>query len=196
MIFFKLNLPCVKYNRWLHILHLHHIPPKRQQIKKIGGSIMKNYRLSVLIFLWIIVMCFSCTSKQNEKTDMNQLLSAISENDNAWNNLDVEKIVGMFSEDGTLLNDKSEMLRGKEAIRKSFEMMQKFEKLEFKRDKVEVKIVGKIAYEIVNQIVTFKRKDEEPQTELNKYIHIWEKQNDGSWRVLIDMNNLRPQSGE
>jgi ketosteroid isomerase-like protein len=53
-----------------------------------------------------------------------------------------------------------------------------------------------MAYEIVNQIVTFKLKEQESQTILNKYIHIWEKQKDGSWKVLIDMNNLRKSSGE
>ena len=36
-------------------------------------------------------------------------------------------------------------------------------------------------------------KDQAPTTVLNKYIHIWKKQKDGSWKVLIDMNNLRPK---
>jgi len=127
---------------------------------------------------------------------MDQLLSAISKNDNAWDNLDVDKIVGMFAEEGTLLNNNSEMLRGREAIRKSFENLQKTEKLEFKRDKVEVTLKGNMAYEIVNQTVSFKYQDKEPQTEINKYIHVWEKQKDGSWKVLIDMNNLRKPSSE
>ena len=153
---------------------------------------MKNYHHSLVIFLLINVMCFSCNNNQNEKAKMNQLLSAISENDNAWNNLNVEKIVEMFAEDGVLLNDNTEIMKGKEAIKKALEMTQKFEKIEFKRDKVDIKLKGNIAYEIVNQAVTYKLTDTEPQKELNKYIHIWEKQKDGSWRVLIDMNNRRP----
>jgi uncharacterized protein (TIGR02246 family) len=125
---------------------------------------------------------------------MDKLLSAISENDNAWNNLNVDKIVGMFAENGTLLNDNSEMSRGRDAIRRSFENAVKAEKLEFKRDKVEITLKGNMAYEIVNQAVSFKYQDKELQTALNKYIHIWEKQKDGSWKVLIDMNNLRTPS--
>ena len=154
-----------------------------------------NYHYLLVSFL-IAIMCLSCTSKQNEKREMDKLLSAISENDNAWNNLDVDKIVGMFAENGTLLNNNSEMLRGREAIRKSFENLQKTEKLEFKRDKVEVTLKGNMAYEIVNQTVSFKYQDKEPQTEINKYIHVWEKQKDGSWKILIDMNNMRKPSGE
>ena len=157
---------------------------------------MKHNCLSLLVCFLFAVMCLSCTSKQNEKREMDQLLSAISENDNAWDNLDVDKIVGMFAEEGTLLNNNSEMLRGREAIRKSFENLQKTEKLEFKRDKVEVTLKGNMAYEIVNQTVSFKYQDKEPQTEINKYIHVWEKQKDGSWKVLIDMNNLRKPSSE
>ena len=141
-------------------------------------------------------MLLSCISRQDEGADMNQLLSAISENDNAWDSLNVEKIVGMFAEDGTLLNDNSEMLKGKEAIRKSFETMPKIEQFEFKRDKADIKLKGNIAYEIVNQAITFTITDTVPQTELNKYIHIWEKQKDGSWRVLIDMNNGRVPPGK
>jgi len=153
----------------------------------------QNHHFLLGCFL-IALMCLSCNSKQNEKREMDKLLSAISENDNAWNNLNVDKIVGMFAENGTLLNDNSEMSRGRDAIRRSFENAVKAEKLEFKRDKVEITLKGNMAYEIVNQAVSFKYQDKELQTALNKYIHIWEKQKDGSWKVLIDMNNLRTPS--
>jgi uncharacterized protein (TIGR02246 family) len=118
-------------------------------------------------------------------------MSAITENDNAWNSFDVNKIAGMFAEEGTLLNDNSEILKGREAIRQSLEAWQKPTEFSFKRDKVEIKMEGNIAYEIVNQFVTFKYENQESQTEYNKYIHIWKKQGDGSWRVLIDMNDRR-----
>jgi uncharacterized protein (TIGR02246 family) len=157
---------------------------------------MKHNCKYFLIFFLLALMGISCTTKQYEKQEMDQLLSAITENDNAWNNLDVDKIVGMFAENGTLLNDNSEMLRGREAIRKAFEIEQKYEKLEFKRDKVEVSKKGNMAYEIVNQTVSFKYLNLDPQVEINKYIHIWEKQKDGSWKVLIDMNNSRKPSGQ
>jgi uncharacterized protein (TIGR02246 family) len=156
---------------------------------------MKHNHFSLFIFVLPALLCLSCNSKQKEQHDFDQLNVTITQLDNAWNNLDIEKIVGLFAEDGTLLNDQSEMLRGRDAIRKSFEMS-KPEKLEFKRDKVEVKMDGNFAYEIVNQVVTIKNKDEESKTFLNKYIHIWKKQKDGSWRVLIDMNNMRTPPSE
>lgn len=157
---------------------------------------MKKSVFSLSISLLILLISTSCTYKLNEQEEMAQLQKAISENENAWNNLDVEKIVGMFAENGTLLNDNSEMLRGKNAIKKYFDTMVKTEELEFKRDKVEVSMKGNMAYEIVNQTVSFKYPGKESQTEINKYIHLWEKQGDGSWKVLIDMNNSRSSSTE
>jgi uncharacterized protein (TIGR02246 family) len=155
---------------------------------------MKKHLLFIFVLLIIVVL--ACATKQNEKQAMDQLQKAISENDNAWNNLDIDKIAGMFAENGTLLNNNSEMVRGKEAIIKSFKTTEKIEKVEFKRDKIEVSLKGNIAYEIVNQTVSIQYPDKEPQTILNKYIHIWEQQKDGSWKVLIDMNNSRTSSDQ
>jgi uncharacterized protein (TIGR02246 family) len=155
---------------------------------------MKN-KTPLLLILFLGIGLYNL-SAQNEKKEMEQLQKAISENDNAWNNIDIDKIVRMFAENGTLLNDNSDMLRGKVAIRKYFESAEKGVKMEFKRDKVEVSLKGNMAYEIVNQTGSIKYPDKEPQTFVNKYIHVWEKQKDGSWKVLIDMNNRRPVSNQ
>ena len=152
---------------------------------------MKNHRLLLFIYLLICVLCLNCTGDKIEKPDLDQLNIAITELDNAWNNMDIEKIVGIFAEDATYLTEDSEMLKGQDAIRQALEAYPKTAKNEFNRDKVEVKIESNMAYEIVNQTITFQNKDEEAQTEINKYIHIWKKQNDGTWRVLIDMVNRR-----
>jgi uncharacterized protein (TIGR02246 family) len=155
----------------------------------------QNHHFLLGCFL-LALMCLSCNSKQNEKREMDKLLSAISENDSAWNNLNADKIAAMFAENGMALNNDSEILKGREAIKRHLETIQKPEKFEFKRDKVEVTLKGNMAYEIVNQTISLKYLDKEPQTVLNKYIHVWEKQKDGSWKVLIDMNNMRKPSGE
>ena len=157
---------------------------------------MKQNHHLLLGCFFLVLMCLSCNSKQNEKREMDKLLSAISENDNAWNNLNADKIAALFAENGTVLNNNSEIMKGREAIKRHLETMQKPEKFEFKRDKVEVTLKGNMAYEIVNQTISLKYLDKEPQTVLNKYIHVWEKQKDGSWKVLIDMNNMRKPSGE
>ena len=90
---------------------------------------MKNYSHFLIILFFIGAMCLSCTGNKNEAAEMNKLMSTISANDNAWNILDVEKIVGMFAEDGMLLNDNSEILKGKDASVSTLRMKPRFHRL-------------------------------------------------------------------
>jgi uncharacterized protein (TIGR02246 family) len=138
----------------------------------------------------VTLACVSGFSAQKDNSEMSKFLATVDAFDKAWDALDVDKIVGLFAEDATFLSENAPLLRGRKAIRESFSGP-KPEKLAFTRDKVEVCLEGDFAYEIVNQVVESKMKDQAPTTLLNKYIHIWKKQKDGSWRVLIDMNNLR-----
>ena len=121
---------------------------------------------------------------------MDKLRKAESDLADAYDRLDVNKILSIYAEDATYLIENAEMLRGKEAIRKYFSQ-ELPEKVQFKRDVIDLKIEGNMAYEIANQIVTIQMKGQEPQTIQNKFIHIWKKQKDGSWKVLIDMDNMR-----
>ena len=63
--------------------------------------------------------------------------------------------------------------------------------MQFERDKIDIKVEGKLAYEIVNQIATVTNDHQETVKYLQKYIHIWKKQEDGKWKVIVDMFNLR-----
>ena len=125
-----------------------------------------------------------------KRGEMDKLRSAVDGLADAYNRLDVDKILGLYAEDATYLIEDAEMLRGKEAIRKYFSEALP-EKVQCKRDIIDLKIEGNLAYEIVNQVVTVQMKGQAAQTIPNKYIHIWKKQKDGSWKVLIDMFNRR-----
>lgn len=121
---------------------------------------------------------------------MDKLRKAVNELAEAYDRLDVDKILSIYAEDATYLIEDAEMLRGKDAIRTYFSQALP-EKVQFKRDIIDLKIEGNLAYEIVNQVVTFQMKGQAPQTIPNKCIHVWKKQRDESWKVLIDMVNRR-----
>jgi uncharacterized protein (TIGR02246 family) len=150
-------------------------------------------KLSILVAL-VFSVCLSTPALlaqvKAKKGEMDKLRSAVDELADAYNRGDVDKILSMYTEDATYLVDEAEMLRGKEAIRKYFSQGLS-EKTQFKREIAELKIEGNLAYEIANQVVTVQMKGQPPQTIPNKYIHIWKKQKDGSWKVLIDMFNRR-----
>jgi uncharacterized protein (TIGR02246 family) len=149
-----------------------------------------NRRL--LALLMVTLACVSGFSAQKDTSEMTKFLAAVDAFDKAWDALDADKIVALFAEDATFLSENAPLLRGRKAIRESFSGPRP-EKLTFKRDKVEVRVEGDFAYEIVKQVVDSQMKGQAPTTTFNKYIHIWKKQKDGSWKVLIDMNNLRPK---
>jgi uncharacterized protein (TIGR02246 family) len=148
-------------------------------------------RFSTLLAVVLLVCLFSPVAlAQTGKSEMDKLRKAVSDLAEAYDRFNVDKILGMYAEDATYLIEDAEMLRGKEAIRKYFSQEWP-EKVQFKRDVIDLKIEGNMAYEIANQIVTIQMKGQEPQTTPNKFIHIWKKQKDGSWKVLIDMVNMR-----
>jgi uncharacterized protein (TIGR02246 family) len=148
-------------------------------------------KFSIFLAVVLLVCLFSPVAlAQTGKSEMDKLRKAESDLADAYDRLDVNKILSIYAEDATYLIENAEMLRGKEAIRKYFSQ-ELPEKVQFKRDVIDLKIEGNMAYEIANQIVTIQMKGQEPQTIQNKFIHIWKKQKDGSWKVLIDMDNMR-----
>jgi uncharacterized protein (TIGR02246 family) len=153
---------------------------------------MSNANRGLLVLLLVLLTCVYGFSAQKDTSEMSKFQAAVDAFDKAWDTLDADKIVALFAEDATFLSENAPLLKGRKAIRESFNGP-KPEKLTFKRYKVEVRLEGDFAYEIVNQVVESKMKDQAPATILNRYIHVWKKQKDGSWKVLIDMNNLRPK---
>jgi uncharacterized protein (TIGR02246 family) len=148
---------------------------------------------SVVLAVVLLVSLFCpilLAQGQGKKGEVDKVRSAADALADAYDRLDVEKILSLYAEDATYLIEDAEMLRGKEAIRKYFSQ-ELPEKVEFKRDVVELKVEGELAYEIVNQVVTLQMKGQPPQTIPNKYIHVWKKQKNGSWKLLIDMFNRR-----
>jgi ketosteroid isomerase-like protein len=61
--------------------------------------------------------------------------------------------------------------------------------LSFAPSKVEVSKSGDLAYEIGDYSLTFSDKKGKPLTTKAKYVVVWGKQADGSWKVLVDAPN-------
>jgi uncharacterized protein (TIGR02246 family) len=152
-------------------------------------------RISMLLMVSLSVFTLLLTGsiQAQSENDMERLQATFKEFVDAYSRVDIEKIVGIYAEDAMYLIPEMEILRGRQAIR---EYLKGFAgaKIEFKQEIVEMKIDGDLAYVVVNQVVTSHMKDQ-VQTGRNKFLHIWKKQKDGSWKVLIDMVNSRPNKG-
>jgi ketosteroid isomerase-like protein len=49
-----------------------------------------------------------------------------------------------------------------------------------------VSVAGTMAYEVGDYQLTMNDKSGKPQTSKGKYVVIWGKQSDGSWKALVD----------
>jgi uncharacterized protein (TIGR02246 family) len=156
-----------------------------------GGSTMKRKSIVLVLALGLILTVVFLLYAQSGNKDMDKLRATMKEFVEAYGAINIDKVVSMYTEDAMYLIPDMEILKGRAAIKENF-AKGTASRVEFNQQVVELKIEGNLAYEVTNQIVTVHMKDQSTQTFPNKFFHLWQKQKDGSWKVLIDMVNSRP----
>ena len=147
---------------------------------------MKTKRFIIAACVALIPMLLTFAAGADEK--------AIRDADEAWSNAaaakDVDKTVAFYSDDAVVMPPNAERLTTKEGIRKIWKDMLTDAKVSWKSTKVEVAKSGDIAfssgtYEVtMNDVVTGK-----PVNDHGKYLAVWEKQTDGTWKCGADIWN-------
>jgi uncharacterized protein (TIGR02246 family) len=104
---------------------------------------------------------------------------------------DLDKAVSMYTDDAIAFQDKGPMMKGRENIREGWKTMLALPGpgLSFAPTAVEVAKSGDMAYEYgLYDMVTTDKKGK-TNDEKGKYVTVWKKQGDGSWKVAIDIDN-------
>jgi uncharacterized protein (TIGR02246 family) len=121
--------------------------------------------------------------------------AAIRAADAAWSKAagekDVARTASYYADAAVLMAAGGPVVTGKDAIQKAYADMMANPgfALSFAPTKVEVSRAGDLAYEIGAYSITFSDKKGKPQTTKAKYVVVWGKQPDGSWKVLVDSPN-------
>ncbi|MGA8073024.1 MAG: DUF4440 domain-containing protein [Candidatus Acidiferrales bacterium] len=105
---------------------------------------------------------------------------------------DVETCISYYADEGLLLEPNAPVVTGKEAFRKSWTAMvtgPQYVSLTFASTKVTVAQAGDMAWDIGTYELTTKDKDGKASKEAGKYVEVWQKQVDGSWKVAVDTYN-------
>jgi ketosteroid isomerase-like protein len=133
--------------------------------------------------LLVILIFGGC---QNEKKEKQALLNTIENYENAWAAGDFLKVETFFADSAKRLHTEP-YVWDREEIKRYFEeratqekdSSKPFVKNAWKKDRnyLEIRVEGDIAYDAFT-------------TERFKALHIWEKQKDGSWKILYDMGML------
>jgi ketosteroid isomerase-like protein len=98
-----------------------------------------------------------------------------------------------YAEDAAELPNGAEIIQGKNNISKTMNFLDnKDNKLTWTPVYAEMAASRDLGYTYGNYEFHSKDKDGEATVEHGKYVSIWEKQSDGSWKVVMDMGNSSP----
>ena len=144
-------------------------------------------RRSLVVLL--LLLSTACQTQQATSADETTLRKLDDEWSKAAGSRDVEKMIAYYSDDAVVMLPNIPTLTGKEPIRTLWKSM--VESPDFsggwKATKVEVARSGDLAYISGNYEFNEKDNSGKPITDKGKYLEVWKKQTDGSWKCVANM---------
>jgi uncharacterized protein (TIGR02246 family) len=146
--------------------------------------------------LWYAFLCFLLTSVSIVAQDMEEMKSKIQEwNDQfsqAMMNNDNEKMLSFYADDIVSMPSYSPMLEGKDALKNAMAMDEnsgnKYTK--FNLNSKQVLSQGNLLIDIGTYELTVEMKGaDKPIDDHGKYVTVYEKQDDGNWKIKVDTWN-------
>jgi len=98
-----------------------------------------------------------------------------------------------LADDAIQLPAQADPIMGRESIYSRMKASSGKYILEWEPKKAEVSKSGDLGYTWGTYTVTSEDEHGEKKTSYGKYLNVWKKQNDGSWKVLIDIGNQSPE---
>jgi uncharacterized protein (TIGR02246 family) len=149
--------------------------------------------LSVLLALVFLAACSKqpAAPPDTRAADEAAIRAATISWSNAAQAKDVDKAVSLYADDALQFADKGPLVRGKDNIRQGWQQMFALPGpgLRFATSGVEVARSGDIAYEYGTYDFATKDKKGNINDQKGKYVTVWKKQADGSWKVAVDIDN-------
>ena len=102
---------------------------------------------------------------------------------------DLSKAVAFFDEHGSMLAPNAPVATGKAAISQLIARDFTYGDLTWRAEKAGVSQSGDLGYTSGDYQFRFKNPSGSPVVDNGKYLTVWKKQTDGSWKVLFDMFN-------
>ena len=150
---------------------------------------------NILQIALLVLLAYGC-SKHDQRgeplPDFEQLV--LEEYIEPYKTGDIERWLKIFAEDAVGMHNTMPALEGKEALRQFAETVHSTFNIEQLDVTVDSSInEGDWALTRGNFVADFVLKDgntgERSQPRQGKYILLWERQNDGTWKIILDMGN-------
>ena len=148
----------------------------------------------------VFVLITSCSYKEDSHheeplADSHAAESAIRTASDDWAKAmtarDVEKTISFYADDGSYLPNRHSLIGNKDELRKFWAQLLAQPGPGFTCDttRVEVARSGELGYETGTCELTTKDQQGKATTEKQKYVVVWRKQKDGSWKAVVDIDN-------
>jgi ketosteroid isomerase-like protein len=153
----------------------------------------------VLPLVFLLCFTFSCQKAEEVAeepvVDVEAEKEAVLKADGDWlksvSDRDIERVLEYYADDMIWLVPKVPMMRGKDAIRKFWEMdfAGPDYVLSWEPIKVEVSQSGDLAYTLGTWSGEAKDKEGNPINLGGEYVAVWRKAPNGNWKLVVDIHN-------
>lgn len=148
---------------------------------------------SLTVFCTIVLLSATCQREQTRSRtfDTEEIRNADTALQQAIATKDLESTVSFYASDATLLPVAEPIVTGTKAIRKEWTHLFSIPDFQNKSKltKVEVSSGGDLAYTQGTYETFLAGADGKPAIEHGKYVSVWKKQADGSWKIVTDIYN-------
>ena len=160
---------------------------------------MNHHRVPAFA-IGLLLLNMSCSEAPRQARDTRAAdTKAIQDGESTWNHdwaqKDVENIMSHYADDAVLMVPGVAVMKGKDAIRTGLQgfLQDKNLSLSFTAATTDVAKSGDIGYTQGTYTLTqTDPKTKKPMTETGKYVTVYKKQADGSWKAVEDVSNADP----
>lgn len=143
--------------------------------------------------LFLLISMVGCESK----VDVVREKTALFETDREFAKMSLEKGAAeafrmYLAEDAAQLSAGANPVFGRDSIYQGMLQMRPGSVLDWEPEDGEVAQSGEMGWTWGQYVLTWRDDQGKEAKSYGKYLNIWEKQEDGQWRVLIDMGNKSP----
>jgi ketosteroid isomerase-like protein len=156
-----------------------------------------NYRHTISISILTLILGTGCTSNgtPHSSIDSQAATNTLRRLDDEWSaaaqKRDVEKVASFYADDAIAYPPGEPVARGKAAAKKVWAayLADPSFKISWKANDAHVCADGKLGFTSGTYDASYNGADGKPVAEKGKFLCVWQKQPDGSWKAIRDMWN-------
>ncbi|PWU02722.1 MAG: hypothetical protein C5B52_04700 [Bacteroidetes bacterium] len=185
----------------MNTFHRNHYLPEDPQIEFRNHNFFNNHsnqficimKLAISIFT-LMILSVACKQVVDTKAEEAKLIQTSLD----WSKLastdSIDRILSYWADDAVVLSPGEAPIKGKKAIREMVEGSKKIPgfKISWETLSASVSKDGDLGYLMEQNEISFKDSTGQTITQKNKGVTIWKKQEDGSWKNIVDTWNALP----